>query len=201
MKNPDYRLTAQQILAHHWMADTTEDPSMNVDIFSLVRDNLCDFVGYSEIKKAALTFMACNLTESDIKGLREAFKLLDSDSDGYITYTDLVGAIETHFGSQASLQNIVNLIDTNQNGKIDYTEFLAAGIDRMIYLQNDNLRSMFQFFDKDGDGMITASELRKIFQTLALTRNNTDLVMKALEQADADGNGFIDFQEFKNLMS
>ena len=71
----------------------------------------------------------------------------------------------------------------------------------MIYLQNDNLRSMFQFFDQDGDGMITVSELRKIFQTLALTRNNTDIVMRALEQADADGNGFIDFNEFKNLMS
>jgi len=61
------------------MADTTDDPATNIDIYSMLRDNLCDFVGYSEIKKAALTFMACNITETDIKALRVAFKQLDSD--------------------------------------------------------------------------------------------------------------------------
>ena len=39
-------------------------------------------------------------------------------------------------------------LDTNQNGYIDYTEFLAGCMKSKIYLKEDYLKSAFSYFDK-----------------------------------------------------
>ena len=39
-------------------------------------------------------------------------------------------------------------LDTNNNGYIDYTEFLAGCMKSKLYLQQDNLRHAFEYFDK-----------------------------------------------------
>jgi Ca2+-binding EF-hand superfamily protein len=42
----------------------------------------------------------------------------------------------------------MNTLDTNKNGAIDYTEFLAACMRAKIYLKETNLRDAFDFFDR-----------------------------------------------------
>ena len=42
----------------------------------------------------------------------------------------------------------MNKLDTNDNGYIDYTEFLAGCMKSKIYLKEDNLNSAFAYFDK-----------------------------------------------------
>jgi len=42
----------------------------------------------------------------------------------------------------------MNKIDTNDNGYIDYTEFLAGCMKSKIYLKEDYLKSAFAYFDK-----------------------------------------------------
>ena len=39
-------------------------------------------------------------------------------------------------------------LDTNNNGYIDYTEFLAGCMKSKIYLKEDYLRAAFSYFDK-----------------------------------------------------
>lgn len=39
-------------------------------------------------------------------------------------------------------------LDTNHNGSIDYTEFLAGCMRAKIYLKETNLKNAFDFFDK-----------------------------------------------------
>lgn len=53
-------------------------------------------------------------------------------------------------------------------------------------------------FDKDGSGMISASELKQIFgQNQNIEENVWDELIKT---ADSDGNGEIDLKEFKDIM-
>lgn len=51
-------------------------------------------------------------------------------------------------------------MDSNQNGLIDYTEFIAACLQSYNYLKENHLRSAFAYFDKDGSGTISKDELR-----------------------------------------
>ena len=40
------------------------------------------------------------------------------------------------------------ILDTNNNGYIDYTEFIAGCMKSKIYLKEDHLRIAFSYFDK-----------------------------------------------------
>jgi len=51
---------------------------------------------------------------------------------------------------------IYNSIDTDQSGKIDYTEFLAVIMEKAHYDSEEKLFGAFKRLDKDGNGFITA---------------------------------------------
>jgi len=46
------------------------------------------------------------------------------------------------------IESLISQIDTNNNGFIDYTEFIAGCMKSKIYLREDNLKQAFQYFDK-----------------------------------------------------
>ena len=45
-------------------------------------------------------------------------------------------------------------VDTDHNGKINYTEFLACTIDKSIANSEQYLKRMFKKLDKDGNGTV-----------------------------------------------
>lgn len=45
------------------------------------------------------------------------------------------------------------------NGKINYSEFLAATIDDKLLINEAKLRNAFSIFDCDRDGLISESDL------------------------------------------
>ena len=65
-------------------------------------------------------------------------------------------------GSQ-DWEQLVNQLDTNQDGKIDYGEYITAAVNRIRLLNEENLRIAFNLFDKDGNGLISKEELRAVF--------------------------------------
>ena len=46
-------------------------------------------------------------------------------------------------------------MDSNNNGYIDYTEFIAACLSSYSYLKESNLVAAFSYFDKDSNGTIS----------------------------------------------
>ena len=62
---------------------------------------------------------------------------------------------------------LVHQLDTNQDGKIDYGEFITAAVNRTRLLNEENLRIAFNLLDKDGNGYISKDELRAAFQGAA----------------------------------
>jgi len=61
------------------------------------------------------------------------------------------------------IQQIIDGIDSDSNGVIDYTEFLAAALDKQIYTQQDACWVAFRMFDRNGDGKISLQELQHVF--------------------------------------
>jgi len=52
------------------------------------------------------------------------------------------------------LKKIIEGIDTDKNGTIGYTEFLAAMMDEKTYLKPKYLKLAFDMIDKDKSGTI-----------------------------------------------
>ena len=52
--------------------------------------------------------------------------------------------------------------DTDGSGEIDYTEFLAATMDPALFLKEAYLRTTFDMFDKDGNGLIDGDEIHAL---------------------------------------
>merc|ERR1740139_1685687 len=99
------------------------------------------------------------------------------------------------------LQAIMTDIDSDGSGVIDYTEFLAATVDKKHYMQESAVWDAFKFFDKDGNGKISRQELDQVLgdPTVKDTLGD-DTIAKLLTDVDTDGDGEIDFQEFMAMM-
>ena len=50
-------------------------------------------------------------------------------------------------------------IDTDHNGKINYTEFIASTLDQEYLGSEAHLKSVFRMLDKDGNGTVERNEL------------------------------------------
>ena len=65
--------------------------------------------------------------------------------------------------------------------------------------QADELKRAFEIFDKDGNGTISAAELRHVMTNLGekLTDEEVD---EMIREADVDGDGQINYEEFVKMM-
>eukprot|EP00483_Globobulimina_turgida_P009798 UN09817 len=136
-----------------------------------------------------------------------AFRLFDKDDDGQISVYELkkvFDGLNYHF-TETQLVNMLKSIDDNGDGKVDIDEFVCV-MKGSVYSETSNtrayvdeLREAFEVFDKDGDGQITPQELAAIMKALGESLNEQD-ILTMIQEADADGDGNIDFEEFKKLM-
>lgn len=199
---PETRYTAEQALQDTWIKDRAPK-AQDVCLQDHIVHNLKSFRSKNKLKKAALNIIAGQMSESDIADLRETFKALDVNSDGFLTVTELRDGIEkAHLRRPLlDLDAVVEGVDADGSGLIDYTEFLAGTLDKRVYLQRDVCFSAFAVFDQDGDGKITLDELKQILENGSVDQvidgcHSEDL----LQEVDQNGDGSIDFEEFMEMM-
>ena len=82
------------------------------------------------------------------------------------------------------------------DGKIHYSEFLAATIDEKQFLNEAKLRAVFGMFDAAGDNVITAEEMKSAFQKFG-QHLTMDQINDMIEKHDVTKSGTITFDEFK----
>merc|ERR1711862_223203 len=95
----------------------------------------------------------------------------------------------------------MEVMNSNGTGAVEYTEFLAATLDRKLYSDEDVCRAAFRVFDRDGDGQIGPSELKHMLSTnLPVNIRRSRVVSDIIKEVDENGDGMIDFQEFMHMM-
>ncbi|XP_037097586.1 calmodulin-A-like [Syngnathus acus] len=147
--------------------------------------------------------MAEQLTEEQIAEFKEAFSLFDKDGDGTITTKEL-GTVMRSLGqnpTEAELQDMINEVDADGNGTIDFPEFLTMMARKMKDTDSEEeIREAFRVFDKDGNGYISAAELRHVMTNLGekLTDEEVD---EMIREADTDGDGQVNYDEFVQMMT
>ena len=88
----------------------------------------------------------------------------------------------------------VDTLLSSGNGTIDFEEFLLMMARKMKDTDSEEeLREAFRVFDKDGNGFISAAELRHVMTNLGekLTDEEVDEMIK---EADLDGDGMVNYE-------
>lgn len=142
------RFSAEQAYNHSWIQSESEHNIMTIsqELFT----NMKMFVQASKFKKATLTYLASKLPEKYFDDLRQIFIAADLNGNGKIEASefrkvfDNIGVSYT----QQDIQDLMDTLDTNNNGCIDYTEFLAGCMKAKIYLKEERIRDAFEFFDR-----------------------------------------------------
>ena len=117
-----------------------------------------------KLKKIALTIIASQLNECEIEELKDLFKELDGDGNGVLSIEEIKTGLKKSKKKIVTKEVLKTFesIDTDQSGKIDYTEFLAVCMDKNVYLKEEKLYGAFKLFDKDNDGCISCDELKEV---------------------------------------
>ncbi len=124
--------------------------------------------------------MSDALTEDQIAEFKEAFSLFDKDGDGTITTKEL-GTVMRSLGqnpTEAELQDMINEVDADGNGTIDFPEFLSLMARKMKETDTEEeLMEAFKVFDRDGNGLISAAELRHVMTNLGEKLTDEDIII------------------------
>ncbi|KAF9677460.1 hypothetical protein SADUNF_Sadunf08G0110000 [Salix dunnii] len=137
-----------------------------------------------------------------VEELEQVFKKFDVNGDGKISSAEL-GSFWQNLGHEASeeeLQNMITELDADGDGFIDLQEFVALntqGVDTDEVMEN--LKDAFSVYDIDGNGSISAEELHKVMASLGEPCSMAEC-RKMISGVDRDGDGMIDFEEFKVMM-
>ncbi|XVE75839.1 hypothetical protein DITRI_Ditri12bG0123600 [Diplodiscus trichospermus] len=191
------RITAYEVLRHPWVQVDGVAPDKPLD--SVVLSRMKQFSAMDKFKKMALRVIAQRLSEEEIAGLKEIFKMIDTDNSGQITYEELKDGLK-RFGAnltESEFHALMQSADINNSGTIDYEEFIAATLHLNKVEREDNLLAAFSYFDRDGSGYITQDELQKACQEFGIEDIRLDEIM---QEVDQDNDGRIDYNEFVAMM-
>jgi calcium-dependent protein kinase len=77
-------------------------------------------------------------------------------------------------------------MDSNNNGVIDYTEFIAACMCSKNYTQEKKIRQAFEHFDRDKSGAISSDELKECLHNddFTMTDEQINDLIKEVDQND-----------------
>ncbi|MQL98837.1 hypothetical protein Taro_031549 [Colocasia esculenta] len=196
--DPKHRITAAQVLEHPWLREDGEASDKPIDCAVLSR--MKQFRAMNKLKQMALKVIAENLSEEEIKGLKQMFMNMDTDKSGTITYEELKTGL-ARLGSklsEAEVKQLMDAADIDGNGAIDYIEFITATMHRHRLDREEHLYNAFQYFDKDHSGFITKDELESAMKEHGM--GDAASIKEIISEVDADNDGRINYEEFCAMM-
>lgn len=98
--------------------------------------------------------------------------------------------------TEAELQDMVNEVDADGNGCVDFAEFIGLMARKLRDVDSEEeIKEAFKVFDKDGNGFISAAELRHVMTNLGEKLSDQE-VEEMIREADVDGDGQINYREY-----
>ncbi|XP_074519346.1 mitochondrial adenyl nucleotide antiporter SLC25A24 isoform X1 [Halichoeres trimaculatus] len=122
----------------------------------------------------------------------ELFDELDLNKDGHIDISELRTGLAGRGLSRGSLEKMVKVGDTNQDGVLDFEEF-----SQYLRAHEKQLKLMFKSLDKNNDGEIDAAEIQHSLRSIGVDISLKEAT-RILKSIDKDGTMTIDWNEWRD---
>ena len=205
-KNIEKRYSAKEALAHPWfekfggraLFSNYEESEVKPFI-----NNLLNYSYNSKIQQLVIAFLVHNLPSTDSSILiLKLFRHFNKSGNCKLSKEELTEGLYK-FRSMEEIDKIIDklfiMLDGDNDGFIEFEEFLRACINKKQILTPTYLKYAFKFIDKDKTNTLNVQKIINAFVTtpnklLEAVFNNT------LISVDKDGDGVIGFEEFQELM-
>ena len=205
-KNIEKRYSAKEALNHPWFTKFEGRAlfrNFDEEEVKPYINNLLKYTFNSKIQQLVIAFLVHNLPNTDSSVLiLKLFRHFNKTGNCKLSKEELKNGLY-HFKSKEEVDKIIDhlfvLLDGDNDGFLEYEEFLRACIDRKQIITTTYLKYAFKFIDKEKTGTLDAQKIINAFvatpnKIIEAVFNNT------LNTVDKDGDGIINFIEFQELM-
>lgn len=196
---PAKRISLKDALKHPWIQQA---PESSTAVPEGVFKSLLEYKAKSKLWQEALKIVVKNLSNNQINSLRQAFISLDSSNSGFITASDLQESMK-NYGFNLALEEteeIIKKCSYIESGKINYSEFLVATLNKKALMYEEIMWEAFKIFDKKNSGKINVKDLKLALKEAGCEFSEEEF-QELIAEAKLDGNSDIDFNNFKVVMS
>ncbi|KAI9274919.1 hypothetical protein EDC94DRAFT_591492, partial [Helicostylum pulchrum] len=154
------------------------------------------FSMFSKSKNSKLEKPNPKVSDEELKSLREAFNLYDKDKNGAINlqeFAEIVKSLEI-VTDEKKIQSLVKEVDSNQDGHIDFNEFVNAMTSLLGSTQQDNSLRKWSTYPIGGD------DKKEKTYTRRMSKHESDELRLCFEKFDKNGDGQISVNELKEVM-
>ena len=194
------RISIREALNHKFFFNLSHSNKFTEDEIKRLK-NIMLYNINSKFYQLVFTYLSYNFSDNKLLNeLNNIYNKIDKNCDWKITKSELYNAYKiagipmTH----EKIEKIINSMDFDRNGNVDYEEFIRMCIPKERLFTEENLENAFSLFDKDKNGFITPSEIIDIIQG---DSNITEEVKNSIKEEILEvSEEIIDLDEFKRLM-
>eukprot|EP00418_Pyrodinium_bahamense_P084557 CAMPEP_0179050484 /NCGR_PEP_ID=MMETSP0796-20121207/20750_1 /TAXON_ID=73915 /ORGANISM="Pyrodinium bahamense, Strain pbaha01" /LENGTH=583 /DNA_ID=CAMNT_0020746989 /DNA_START=65 /DNA_END=1816 /DNA_ORIENTATION=- len=200
--DPGQRFTAADAGASAWLRAEAGRMASKQHITKTM-DAFTAFHRSTMLRRAFLTALAMQMADQQIIDLQKQFLSIDVDKNGRISKAELaksIAAEREHLGEGIPpdvsdwVEAIFDSVDTDGSEEIEYTEWVAAAFHAGEDRSDQAIRAAFRVFDVDGSGKISIYEIARV------TTQNVADIKYFMPKFDLNGDGELDFEEFRELI-
>ena len=166
-------------------------------------NNLFTYSFNSKLQQLVIAFLVHNFPQTESStSILKMFRFFNKSGNCKLTKEELRNGLYEYKEKEKvdeHVDNLFILLDSDNNGFLEFEEFLRACMDKKKILTKNNLKYAFKFLDKYGTGNLNSQKIISAF----VTKPNKILEAvfnKSLNSVDHDSDGIINFDEFQELM-
>ena len=206
-KNISKRFSAKEALNHEWFKKYNGrkifENFKEEDIKPYI-DNLFKYTVASKIQQLVIAFLVHNLPHTESShNILKLYRYFNKSGDCRLTKEELFNGLAKYIDEKEvkkKVDNLFTLLDNDNDGYIEYEEFLRACVNKKEILNDEYLKYAFKFLDKNKKNKLSSQEICSLF-LIEKNKLYEAAIIKSINDLDLDGDSFLNFEEFKKLMN
>lgn len=158
--NPEERITSTDAIKSKVFRQFWFLASIPVEV-KLFFETMYQFRPTLHFQMQTLKIMIRRLNPREMAHIKMIYNALDTEKDGEITTTEFKAALRNTFRLELSdweMRRLLCYIDMNDDGMIQFSEFVIAGCNKFELITDQSLRVAFSNMDVDKNGKISKAD-------------------------------------------